>query len=67
MKSMKLWTIVLLAGLAVIVAYPFIPQGATVAGTGMFPEWLVPLGYFVAGLGATGLFLAWVWKRGVRH
>ncbi len=67
MKSMTLWTIVLLAGLAILVAYPFIPVGAEGAGSGFFPEWLVPAGYFIAALGAAGLFLAWVWKRGVKH
>lgn len=67
MKRMTTWVIVLLVGIAVIAVYPLIPKDATVMGTGVFPEWLIPLGYFVAGAGATGLYLAWTWKRGVKH
>ncbi|MDF0601404.1 hypothetical protein P1J78_11730 [Psychromarinibacter sp. C21-152] len=67
MKRMTTWTVVLLIGVAVIAVYPWIPRGATPAETGFFPDWLIPLGYFIAGAGAAGLYLAWTWKRGVKH
>lgn len=66
MKSMKLWTAVLLAGMAMLVVYPYLPQSAQPLNTGVFPELLLPIAYAIAGIGATGLFLAWVWKREAR-
>ncbi|WP_172295926.1 hypothetical protein [Pseudoruegeria sp. HB172150] len=63
MTRMLPWVIVLLAGLAVIAVYPLIPQSAEPMGTGMFPEYLVPAAYAVAGIGATGMFIAWIVRR----
>ena len=63
MTNIWTWVAVLLVGILILAAYPFIPAQATVAETGMFPEWLIPVGYFISGIGAAGAFFAWTWNR----
>ncbi len=67
MSRMTPWTIALLAGLAITATYPLVPAGAAGFGSRVFPEWLIPVGYFLSGVGAAGLCLAWVANRGVKH
>lgn len=67
MTRMMTWTLVLLAGIGMVAAVPLIPETAAAFGSGFFPEWLIPAGFVVASLGATGMLAAWMWKRGVNH
>ncbi|MAQ82929.1 MAG: hypothetical protein CMH12_06835 [Maritimibacter sp.] len=66
MSRMTPWTVALLAGIAIVAIYPIVPADAVGLGSGVFPEYLIPIGYFLSGLGAAGLVLAWVRKRGVK-
>lgn len=65
LRSMKLWTVVLLLGVAVLVVYPFLtgsPADAAEVG-GFWPQALIPVGYALAVVGAAGIFTAWVLRR----
>ena len=65
--QMKLATLVLALGLAIVAAFPVLtgaPLEAAEVG-GVWPEAIVPVGYFVAGLGAAWLVVAWLRARAV--
>ena len=64
MKSMWLWIAVLLAGILVLVAKPFLFGAEPPLDSGFFPEWITPVGYFLAVIGAGGIFYAWARRHG---
>lgn len=65
--SMKISVAILALGLVVLVIYPFLGPQSLEAGelNGMWPEILIPIGYFVSAIGATGLAVAWMKGRSV--
>lgn len=63
-RSMKVWLGVLLVGIAIVVLY-LVLRGEVPAGEagGMGAAVIVPVGYFVALIGAGGLVVAWMRGR----
>ncbi|SFD46726.1 hypothetical protein [Roseivivax sediminis] len=62
MRTMIAFAAVLLIGIAVVALQPIL-AGAPIDNAdapGVFPEWLAPVGYFIALVGAVGLFVAWM-------
>ncbi|EKE45016.1 hypothetical protein OCGS_0711 [Oceaniovalibus guishaninsula JLT2003] len=59
------WTAVLLVGLAIVVIYPFLSTSvaADIDTPGVYPQWVIPVGYFLMLIGAGGLVVAWMARR----
>lgn len=70
MRHLLPWVAILLVGLACLVAYPLVSAATSPAESarafGVWPEWLVPVGYWTAAVGATGMVTAWIVHR-ARH
>lgn len=63
-RNMLIWIAVLVVGLLILIAYPMLrgevpPDQASGFGAAI----IVPFGYFLALIGAVGLFVAWVRGR----
>ena len=58
-QTWPFWASLILASIGVVLAWLAEPA----AFDAMFPLWMVPVGYFIAGIGATALFVSWVIYR----
>ena len=62
-RNMLIWTAVLLVGIAIIIIYPMVRVEDEGGGMGALP--IIPVGYFLALIGAGGLIYAWIKGRSV--
>ena len=66
-RSMWIWAVVLLVGVAIVGFYDPIevdPENVGESGFGGYgPIVIIPLGYFLALAGAVGLFVSWARGR----
>lgn len=63
MRTMLAFTAILILGLAIVGIQPFFGTTEAAEAPGVFPEWLVPVGYFLALIGALGLVIGWIRYR----
>ncbi|WP_375261602.1 hypothetical protein [Palleronia sp.] len=65
MRTMLACTAILIVGLVILGLQQFLGANEAAEAPGVFPEWLVPVGYFLSLICALGLFVGWARYRRV--